>query len=182
MIQTVELRALRHTFTQTVAHLTYVDPAEPEMWLPGVPHDYLCGRPAKYPHDVGFRWTPRDEYPVCQRCRRVATRDDVEQRIAAASLAITQAGFELVFVDYCEDAETPGILGAYAGVTIRAEDDSPVKVKIATNRHRSREDIADALEHELHHVQDPLWDCGSGGGVLGQESGAARRRRELENP
>jgi hypothetical protein len=107
--------------------------------------------------------------------RQLPTSPDIEQRIAEASLAITRAGFELVFVDYCEDAETPGILGCYAGVTMHEKS----KVKIAT-RHRSREEIADALEHELHHVQDPLWDCGSGGGVLGQESGAARRRRELE--
>jgi hypothetical protein len=68
-----ELRALRHTTTQTVAHLIRVDPARPQEWLPGEGCVYLCGRPARYPHDVGFRWTPRDEYPVCQRCRTAAS-------------------------------------------------------------------------------------------------------------
>lgn len=98
----------------------------------------------------------------------------VEQRITRAEEAIrTHHGFTLVYVDYCEDAETPGLLGAYKGVTMHEKK----KVKIATKLW-SREEIADTLEHELHHVEDPLWDCGSGGGVLGGESGAARRRRE----
>jgi hypothetical protein len=99
-------------------------------------------------------------------------RGQVQRRIDRASQAIREAGFELRFVDYCEDAETPGILGVYAGATnldLR-------KVKIATRR-RSRAEIADTLEHELHHVQDPYWVCGSRD-VFGNESPAERQVRE----
>ena len=96
-----------------------------------------------------------------------------QTRIKRAEGAIRALGFTVVFQDYCEDAETPGLLGCYLGVTLHEKR----KVKIATHR-RTRPQIADTIEHELRHVQDPFWDCGSGGGVLGQESGAARRRRE----
>jgi hypothetical protein len=99
----------------------------------------------------------------------------VEERISAAEEAIRELGFELRYVEFCEDAETPGLLGAYGGVTLHEKR----KVKVKTHG-VSRAELADVLEHELRHVRDPLWDCGSGGGVLGQESGAARRRRELE--
>jgi hypothetical protein len=86
----------------------------------------------------------------------VSPVDLIETRIAAAEAAIRAAGFELRYVEFCEDAETPGILGVYRGVTHRATR----RVKVAT-RWRSREEIAEVLEHELRHVLDPAWDCGS---------------------
>lgn len=79
-----------------------------------------------------------------------------EDRIRIAEGAIRAAGFELRYVEYCEDAETPGLLGMYRGAT----NQKTKQVKIATHGH-SREAIAEALAHELHHVLDPAWKCGS---------------------
>jgi len=95
----------------------------------------------------------------------------VAERIRRAEVAIRAHGFEVRYVEWCEDANTPGLLGSIVGAT---NHDRRV-VKIATRR-RSRVEIAETLEHELRHVEDPLWDCGSRD-ALGRESGAARRRR-----
>lgn len=81
---------------------------------------------------------------------------ETENRIAVAEQAIAAAGFTLSYVEFCEDAETPGLLGAYVGKTHR----DTRRVKIATHR-RSRHEIAATLAHELHHVLDPEWDCGN---------------------
>ena len=60
---------------------------------------------------------------------------------------IEKQGYEVRFVEYCEDHETPGFLGQIAGVTMY---DKKV-VKISTRR-RSPEQIEATLSHELEHV------------------------------
>lgn len=92
-----------------------------------------------------------------------------EPEVRALRNEIEQLGFTVRFVDYCEDAETPGLLGHIAGVTTWDRRE----VKIATKGRRTAE-LVETLKHELHHVQDPDWDCGNRD-VLGR--GGARARR-----
>jgi hypothetical protein len=80
-----------------------------------------------------------------------------DDRIRAAEEAIREAGFTLRYVEYCEDAETPGLLGYYRGAT---NQDLKV-VKVSTKVNDTPELMAEVLEHELHHVLDPTWDCGN---------------------
>lgn len=80
----------------------------------------------------------------------------LQPEVVAVQREIEQLGFTVTFVDYCEDAETPGLLGHIAGKTIRARRE----VKIATKR-RTTAELVETLKHELHHVQDPDWDCGN---------------------
>jgi hypothetical protein len=60
---------------------------------------------------------------------------------------IRAAGYTVRFVEWCEDHETPGFLGQFAGVTMYAEK----IVKIKTRR-MSPAHIEAALSHELEHV------------------------------
>lgn len=69
---------------------------------------------------------------------------------------IEAAGFTVEFRPYVEDRESPGFLGAYAGRTDRERRE----VVISTARASARE-IGRRLAHELRHVQEPDWDCGS---------------------
>ena len=78
------------------------------------------------------------------------------RRIETAEAAIIATAFDLRYVEYCEDARTPGLLGHIAGVT----DWELHLVKIKT-RGRTPGELADTLEHERHHVEDPDWDCGN---------------------
>jgi hypothetical protein len=66
------------------------------------------------------------------------------------------AGYTVSFVDYCENATTPGFLGQIAGVTNHEHR----TVRIAT-RLKTKAQIADIAEHELRHITDRDWDCGS---------------------
>jgi hypothetical protein len=61
---------------------------------------------------------------------------------------IEAEGFTVRFQDYCEDTETPGLLGHFAGVTMHVEK----IVKIKTRR-MSPAQIEAALSHELEHVR-----------------------------
>lgn len=78
-------------------------------------------------------------------------------RISIAITAIIEAGWKVRWVDYCEDADTPGLLGQIRGVTDRRRHE----VKVATKPHDSWAQLADTLEHELRHVREPEWDCGN---------------------
>lgn len=80
-----------------------------------------------------------------------------EERIEVAELAIRAQGFEVRYVEWCEDADTPGLLGSIRGVT----DWGRREVKVSGRAHESPEEMADTLLHELHHVLDPEWDCGN---------------------
>jgi hypothetical protein len=79
-----------------------------------------------------------------------------EPEVVAVQHEIEQHGFTVRFVDYCEDAETPGLLGHLAGVTTWDRRE----VKVATKR-RGPAELVETLKHELHHVEDPEWDCGN---------------------
>jgi hypothetical protein len=80
-----------------------------------------------------------------------------EERIARAEAAIRAAGYTVRYVEWCEDARTPGILGYYRGVTDRERRE----VKVGVKAHDTRHQLADTLEHEQRHVEDPSWDCGN---------------------
>ena len=75
---------------------------------------------------------------------------EVEGRIRAH-------GFALRYVEWCEDAQTPGFLGQIRGVT----DPVGKTVKISLRANPLRCDMLDILKHELRHIEDPAWDCGS---------------------
>lgn len=81
---------------------------------------------------------------------------DLAERKAAAEKAIRDAGYTLHYVEWCEDSETPGILGYYGGIT----DHKRRKVKIRTHD-RSERELLVTVEHEARHVLHPEWDCGN---------------------
>jgi hypothetical protein len=80
-----------------------------------------------------------------------------DRRIVAAIAGIEALGYSIRYVEWCEDAHTPGLLGQIRGVT----DHRHHEVKISTKANPGPETLADALEHELRHVIDPEWDCGN---------------------
>lgn len=84
-------------------------------------------------------------------------RWEAARRIYAAENGIRERGYDLRYVDYCEDAETPGLLGQIRGAV--NHDKQEVKVSIKANP--SLGEVAAALEHELRHIREPDWDCGS---------------------
>src|SRR4051812_6057454 len=57
-------------------------------------------------------------------------------------------GWTVEFKDYCEDTETPGFLGQFAGVC--AHDRKAIKVR---TKGMSRAQIAAIIEHELEHAE-----------------------------
>jgi len=57
-------------------------------------------------------------------------------------------GYTVRFVKFCEDSETPGILGQMAGVCLREAK----LIKVRTEG-MSRVQIAAIIEHELEHAQ-----------------------------
>jgi hypothetical protein len=100
--------------------------------------------------------------PGMSRRERIRRKAQLEAEIAAEA-------FELRYVEFCEDARTPGILGYYAGVTLREER----IVKVSTMKtypigggfvdtvDRDIREIIAILQHELRHVREPEWDCGN---------------------
>lgn len=76
---------------------------------------------------------------------------------AKAAERITSRGFTINLVVYAEDARTPGLLGQIRGVT----DWERREVKIALAAVESMNDLAEVLEHEARHVEEPEWDCGN---------------------
>lgn len=78
-------------------------------------------------------------------------------RCSRAQRAIADAGYTIRFVERGEDAETPGFPGQIRGATNHERRDVKIVATIAT----PLEEVAEILEHELHHVEDPSWDCGN---------------------
>ena len=78
-------------------------------------------------------------------------------QIQKAQERIIAHGYELVFQDYCECAETPGFPGHIRGVT----DHKAKRVRISIKANQTPELLADILEHELRHIDEPDWDCGN---------------------
>lgn len=56
-------------------------------------------------------------------------------------------GYAVELVDFCEDHETPGFLGHFAGVCVHARKAIKVRTK-----GMSRAQIAAIIEHELEHA------------------------------
>lgn len=96
-----------------------------------------------------------------------------EPEVVAIQQQIEQLGFVVRFVDYCEDSETPGLLGQIAGATSWGRRE----VKIAT-KGRTTAELVKTLKHELRHIQDRDWDCGNRD-VLGR-GGRKERERDGE--
>jgi hypothetical protein len=82
--------------------------------------------------------------------------------IAALIHAIGERGFLVRFVAYCEDTDTPGMLGAGAGVVDRRNSQVKISKVVAARPESSRYHVVEVLRHELHHVADPDWNCGTG--------------------
>jgi hypothetical protein len=77
--------------------------------------------------------------------------------VAALVSAVEAHGWTVRFVDYCEDARTPGLLGQIAGVTDWERREVKIGLK-ATSEDGQR---VTTLLHELKHIVDPDWDCGN---------------------
>jgi len=71
----------------------------------------------------------------------------ISARIRCAEVAIRAAGYTLRYVDYCEDAHTPGFLGLAAGLI----DYTRREVKVRRALHGRW--LAHVLEHEFRRVQ-----------------------------
>lgn len=112
--------------------------------------------------------TPGEQYGYeCATCQEVSglqygNHEDAARalrshdRLHVAMAEIEAEGFTVRFEEFCENADTPGLLGQIAGVTDRTRH----LVRIATHN-RSAEQLADTAEHELRHVREPEWDCGN---------------------
>lgn len=57
-------------------------------------------------------------------------------------------GYTVEFKEFCEDAETPGMIGQFAGVCVR--DRKAIKVR---TKGMSKAHIAAIIEHELEHAE-----------------------------
>lgn len=84
------------------------------------------------------------------KMKRVIQVLTLEQRIVAH-------GYELVYVEWCENSVTPGLLGQIRGVT----DRNRKVVRISLNANPTVDDMVEILRHELRHLDEPSWDCGN---------------------
>ena len=75
------------------------------------------------------------------------SRRRVQPEVDRLVAAIEGHGFAVAWVEYVEDAETPGLLGQAAGVT----DHGRRKVKVA--RRLTADQTVAVLAHELEHVE-----------------------------
>jgi hypothetical protein len=71
---------------------------------------------------------------------------------------IAALGYRVQFVDYCECADTPGLLGQIRGVTYHTKR----LVRIGKKANPTEADMIAILAHEARHVANPDWDCGNG--------------------
>lgn len=83
-------------------------------------------------------------------------KEDLRTILAEEVAAIEAEGFTVEFKDWCEDGETPGFLGMFAGLTLPHRK----AVKVRTHGF-SVEEIRAVLKHELEHVQGKEYgtDC-----------------------
>jgi hypothetical protein len=85
------------------------------------------------------------------------SRPKIQTQIKEVEGRIRAHDFTLRYVDWCEDARTPGLLGQIRGVT----DWERKEVKISLFANPLRCDLLDILTHELRHLDEPDWDCGN---------------------
>lgn len=64
-------------------------------------------------------------------------------------------GFAVRYVEFCEDARTPGFLGQIRGVV----DRELREVKISRRANPTEADMEAILTHELRHLEEPAWQC-----------------------
>lgn len=110
----------------------------------------------------------------CAHCKLATTGEDglctrhaANEAYAVQSVLeawLVGVGFQLRYVDFCEDGDTPGFLGYYAGVTSHDRKDVKISTKKTTGhgiKARTLFEIVEILVHECKHVVDPEWDCGN---------------------
>lgn len=110
-------------------------------------------------HDPHYRyvWLPKEAFLLAEPAKKGAhlrlvpkpTKAELERRIA-------EHGYALRYVEYCEDARTPGFAGLYRGVTDRDQRE----VKIGRRANPTEAMMLEVLAHELRHLDEPEWDCG----------------------
>ncbi len=66
-------------------------------------------------------------------------------------------GYAVRWVEWCEDARTPGLLGQIRAVVDRERRE----VKLGKAANPTPELRLDILRHELRHLDEPEWDCGN---------------------
>ncbi len=88
---------------------------------------------------------------------RQISRPKIKTQIREVEGRIRAHGFILRYVDWCEDARTPGFLGQMKGVT----DWERREIKVSVLANALRRDLLDILKHELRHLDEPDWDCGN---------------------
>jgi hypothetical protein len=88
-------------------------------------------------------------------------RESRAERAAIEKLErrITAHGFSLEYREFVEDAAMPGVLGYYRGRTSHERREVLIATRWAGEA--GNPTIREALAHELRHVEDPAWDCGS---------------------
>lgn len=127
------------------------------VWHQCLTHDELALSPDAYCAKAGEaeRFVRALIAPATEEIAvaRRATRD----RVDAAVAAIEAAGFTVQFEDYCESPRTPGLLGQIRGVT----DRELRLVRVGLKANPTPDALAETVEHELRHVQEPEWDCGN---------------------
>jgi hypothetical protein len=75
-----------------------------------------------------------------------------QQRIDELVAEVEANGWTVRFQEYCEDSETPGLLGMYGGVCMHKK--KTIKVKL---HGMSDEQIIAVLEHEIEHMNGARW-------------------------
>ena len=119
-------------------------------------------------YGTDYLWDRQEALTLALTAEAFAAAGTPEERIARTEAKIAANGYSLRYVDYCEDADTPGLLGQIRG----AVNHDRREVKVGRKANPTPEALAEALDHELHHIISPDWDCGSRD-VLGR-GGATR--------
>lgn len=87
----------------------------------------------------------------------------VQARVTEVEEAIRAAGFRITYRRFVEDSKTPGFPGHIAGRVDRADREVVVSTFATEDHHGTPSPVLRlrVLKHELHHIQDPTWDCGN---------------------
>jgi hypothetical protein len=84
---------------------------------------------------------------LAQRITAVPSWRKLDSEIAGLCEQIEAHGWSVEFPRWCEDRETPGILGQAGGVTVH----NRAAIKVKTER-ASREQVLSVLRHEIEHM------------------------------
>lgn len=102
----------------------------------------LCQRPVPISR-VCFVFDPPNSTCAKPHCEDCLYRAGINKLISQAQ----DLGWTVEFPDYCESAETPGMLGNIAGVCVHRR--KAIKVRAAA---RTQRQIFEVLLHEIDHL------------------------------